>query len=69
MKTQEIKKFIEEQLEQLGHSKDVDIARTEGFYQGAQQALATVANVIAQSEQEEEQKKQEKQEEKANGKK
>ena len=39
--------FIKEQIGQLETNKRIDMARTEGFYQGARQALGVVADEIA----------------------
>lgn len=49
----EIKKFIEEQLNQIGSNKRVDMARVEGFYDGAVATLNSILAQIALNEKEE----------------
>ena len=43
---EEIVKFVEEQLESLAKNKELDAARIDGFYSGAQTALTTVLNTL-----------------------
>ena len=49
----EIKKYIEEQLAQINTNKRVDIARVEGFYDGAVATLSSIMAQIAANEKEE----------------
>ena len=56
----EIKAYIEEQIKQLDTTKRVDLARVEGFYNGAKAALDNVMTYLASAEQEQKEQKQDK---------
>lgn len=45
-----IKEFLESQLKQVNRSKEIELIKVESFYQGAEVALNSVANYVAQEE-------------------
>lgn len=47
---EDLKNFIKQQEEQLAINSQVDVARVQGFYQGAQQTLSVIKAEIAQEE-------------------
>lgn len=50
MQVNEIKEFIKAQQEQLNVTRQIEVAKIEGFYQGAEKALGAVASFMSQTE-------------------
>lgn len=53
MQVKEVEEFVKKQQEQLNITSQVELAKVQGFYQGAAQALNTVGLFIAQKTKEE----------------
>ena len=56
----DIKSYVENELNQLDTTKQVDLARVEGFYSGAMAALKNVLSQINADEMNKEKKAEEK---------
>lgn len=54
MEIKEIENFVEQQREQLKITSQVELAKVEGFYKGAEQALSAVGSFINNRQKDEE---------------